>query len=93
MGYYSLGKTVFSSICNLQISYVSLYLCIDVDVAETFKIIKGMDKVEIDTIFPKNNTGFIKWKFQDVESGNFKIQNLENLRFDISHFLDLKVDI
>ena len=28
-----------------------------------------------------------------IESGNFKIQNLENLRFDISHFLDLKVDI
>ena len=26
------------------------------DVVETFKIIKGMYKVEIDTIFPKNNT-------------------------------------
>jgi hypothetical protein len=32
------------------------YRRIRADVVETFKIIKGMDKVEIDTIFPKNNT-------------------------------------
>jgi hypothetical protein len=32
------------------------YRRIRADVIETFKIIKGMDKVEIDTIFPKNNT-------------------------------------
>ena len=32
------------------------YRRIRADVVETFKIIKGMDKVEIDTIFPKYNT-------------------------------------
>jgi hypothetical protein len=51
------GDTHLSYGNRLHLALPALqYRRIRADVVETFKIIKGMDKVEIDTIFPKYNT-------------------------------------